>query len=62
VNKVWFSCSTVPDKLTDLLNLGRAFLDVVCTVNQLVTGLGKGVLCCHKLSAVGRTVATDSED
>jgi hypothetical protein len=27
-----------------------------------VTGLGKGVLCSRELSAVGRTVAADSED
>jgi hypothetical protein len=62
VNKVWFSCSTVSDRLTDLLNLGCAFLDVVCTVNQSVTRLGKGVLCSRKLSVVGRIVAVDSED
>jgi hypothetical protein len=62
VNKVWFSCSTVLDKLIDLLNLGRAFLDVVYTISQSVTGLGKGVLCSRELSAIGKTVAVNFED
>ncbi len=31
------------------------------SVNLSVTGLGKGVLCSRELSAVGRTVAADSE-
>ncbi len=44
--------------LQKVFTISYILIHLVC---QFVTGLGKGVLCSHELSAIGRTVAADSK-